>query len=260
MPDIFLSDLHLGAHEKETDGQIESDLFSLLNYCEEHRIKVHILGDLFDYWMEYPGHIPELGNPLLKRFEEFHQNNPATLYITGNHDNWTRKGFESAGFDVEPEFRILNLNGTLVFLLHGDGLVSSDINLKRPLLHRLLRSRWFISIYQKLTSPATGLFLMKHFSRFSRWKSHPDPSRLNRWAEKFLSSNRVSLILSGHDHIARVETFDFGTYINLGTFSNDRTVVVHTNGEFELVIWSSERQQFLPTGKSVRPARADKDQ
>ncbi|MEX2602525.1 MAG: metallophosphoesterase [Balneolaceae bacterium] len=253
MPDIFLSDLHYGAHDEETDQQIKSDLFSLLDYCEKHHVRIHILGDLFDYWMEYPGDFPEIGKQILKRFEEYHRDNPATLFITGNHDNWTREAFATAGFDVEPEFRILNLEGSLVFLLHGDGLASSEFRLKRPLLHRLIRSSWFVTFFQNLTTPAGGLFLMKYFSRFSRWKSHPDPSRLNRWAKEFLASGRADLILSGHDHVPRVETFDFGTYINVGTFSEDRTAALHTNGVFELVTWDSENRQLLPAGKTRHP-------
>ena len=53
-PSIFISDVHLGAFDKAKEAEVENDLITLINYCCAHKIKIYILGDLFDYWMEYP--------------------------------------------------------------------------------------------------------------------------------------------------------------------------------------------------------------
>ncbi|HBQ60690.1 MAG TPA: UDP-2,3-diacylglucosamine diphosphatase, partial [Balneolaceae bacterium] len=57
---IFLSDVHLGAFSAKTNKQIEEDLLALIEYCKQRHIELHILGDLFDYWMEFPekGFVP----------------------------------------------------------------------------------------------------------------------------------------------------------------------------------------------------------
>lgn len=51
---LFISDVHLGAFDKATEKEIEDELIALINHCCEQKIKIYILGDLFDYWMEYP--------------------------------------------------------------------------------------------------------------------------------------------------------------------------------------------------------------
>lgn len=58
---LFLSDAHLGGFSKEKNRKIEEDLIELVDYCLEQQIQIAVLGDLFDYWMEYPGSIPALG-------------------------------------------------------------------------------------------------------------------------------------------------------------------------------------------------------
>lgn len=127
MVHIFLSDVHLGANNPEETEQLEHELIRLVDYCESQKIQIHILGDFFDYWMEFPDYVPELGQDILKRFESYNRTvNSATTYITGNHDYWTVSHFEKLGFKVEHEFMNLDLGDRNLFLCHGDGL--SDEN------------------------------------------------------------------------------------------------------------------------------------
>src|SRR5699024_10075148 len=115
--------------EKE-NKRIESELIQLIDYCEQEGIHIAILGDLFDYWMEYPDKIPTIGKDLLARFYDFNQKMGPSLYITGNHDNWTHRHFQNSGFYVEHEHYFCSLNDSKVMLLHGDGL--SDRNQQLP--------------------------------------------------------------------------------------------------------------------------------
>jgi UDP-2,3-diacylglucosamine pyrophosphatase LpxH len=69
---------------------------------------------------------------------------------------------------------------------------------------------------------------------------------LDNWSEEFLRITDYDVVISGHDHQPRVLDFDGGTYINLGTFFDDRTVSFYNNGVVELVVWNAAEKTLLP--------------
>ncbi len=246
MKHLFISDVHLGAFEPSVNREIEEDLCCLINYCKEEGIRIHLLGDLFDYWMEYPEAHPEIGDKVLPELSSYNKNIAPITYITGNHDNWTFGYFKELGFDVESDFSELTIGKEKLFLHHGDGMSDKRFDLARPLFHRILRNSRFIKFYQLLFPAKTGLKLMKWFSDFNRKRPVEDPEPLNFWSEKFLKQHPVDYVICGHDHIPRIETFSFGTYINLGTFFRHRTVALYTNSQIKLVTWDGTTKDFKP--------------
>ncbi len=245
MKHLFISDVHLGAFKPHVNEEIEDDLCRLIDHCKEEKIHIHILGDLFDYWMEYPNSQPSVGKKALSILSSYNRVEPIT-YITGNHDNWTFGYFKELGFNVEEDFRNLTIEGKNFFLHHGDGMSEKRFELPRPFFHRVLRNRFFIKLYQFIFPPKLGLRIMKWFSDFNRKRSFEDPDPLNRWAEGMLMNHPVDVVICGHDHIPRMETFSFGTYINLGTFFKHRTVALYTNSQCKLVTWDGTAKAFKP--------------
>ena len=251
MPDtehLFLSDVHLGAFSKKKESEILRRLFSLIDYAAEHRARLYILGDLFDYWMEYPKQdfVPGLGKEILDRFERYNKEVGPALYITGNHDNWTFGHFVERGFDVEPDYRTLQLGNQKVLMMHGDGFPVSESEMIRPAFHRVLRNETFVRTYQKLLPPKAGLNLMKKFSSLTRRRNRSDPEPLNNFARQHLSTGKYNAILAGHDHLPRTETFERGKYINLGAFYKHQTLVRYINHAFTLVTWHEDTKEFVP--------------
>lgn len=252
MVHIFLSDVHLGANDSDQTKRLEHELIRLVDYCESEKIQIHILGDFFDYWMEFPDYIPDLGRSVLNRFEIYNRNmGNNTTYITGNHDYWTVSYFEELGFNVNHEYLKLQLDQSNLFLCHGDGLSDKRFRLRRPFLHRFIRHPKFVTFYKWVFPGKTGLQLMKSFSSFTRDENFIDPERLSNWAEFMLKKFSFDIIVSGHDHVPRVETFTGGTYINTGAFNHHRTVLKYTKGTFELVTWNDGEHEFQPFHKSV---------
>lgn len=244
---LFVSDAHLGGFDQSRDNQIEQSLIRLIDYCEDNGFDIHILGDLFDYWMEYPKHKPDLGKALLERFEAYNTQTGATLYITGNHDNWTNGYFQSLGFDLEVNYRLICLDEEKVMLMHGDGIEDPSFELSRPLFHRFLRNQRFVKAYQTVLPPKVGLGVMKSFSRLARMRENSETEKkLNKWAEKELKRKDTDVIICGHDHVPRILNFDFGTFINLGTFYQHRSMAIYNNGELSLVMWDAEARQLKP--------------
>ncbi len=250
---VFLSDVHLGAFTREKEAEVEHDLLTLINFCCAHSIKVYILGDLFDYWMEYPSKdfVPGVGKKVLKAFEKHNRECQPTTFITGNHDNWTYGHFEELGFDVEPNYRIISQNGYKTLLMHGDGRFGTSDDLLRPLFHGVLRNRKFVKSFQTILPPKLGLNVMRKFSGFSKLNDRRTPEPLNKHAKRILKEKDIDVVMMGHDHIPRVETFSHGTYINLGTFFHHKTLVIYNNEEYQLVRWNSSEQEFVPFNESV---------
>ncbi|MAL16250.1 MAG: hypothetical protein CL670_11275 [Balneola sp.] len=245
---LFLSDVHLGAFSSETNRQIEEDLIALIQHCIDEEIKIHVLGDLFDYWMEYPekGFVPDLGKRVLDAFERYNEAIEPALYITGNHDNWTFGHFKERGFEMEPNFRLLEIEDKRLLLMHGDGVAANKIDFPRAAFHQLLRDPRFVSTYQKILPPKAGLATMKMFSSLTRRRNYVNPEPLNRQAKKIFQRHNLDYILSGHDHVPRVETFPRGSYINLGTFFNHRTLALYNKDGMKLVKWKATSKNFVP--------------
>lgn len=244
---LFISDVHLGAFSKEKEVEIELRLIALINYAIDRKAQLYVLGDLFDYWMEYPdsNFIPEIGKSVLNAFEKYNQTITPAIYVTGNHDNWTFGHFKERGFDVETKFRIINIDQSNVLIMHGDGQVGERNDFFRPAFHNILRNSSFTNYYQKVFPPEIGLQIMKKFSNLTRKRNHTNPIPLNNHAKSILSSNEIDIVLCGHDHIPRTETFSTGTYINLGIFFEHGTLVRYINNEFQLVIWRDRTKDFV---------------
>lgn len=252
MHHLFISDVHLGAFEKEKRQEVIQDMIALIDYCEERTIKLHILGDLFDYWMEFPNYTPPLGKTILTRFKSYHEKIGATFFITGNHDCWTTGVFKEKGFNVKRNEAILSLDHRSVFLMHGDGISNKKYNMPRPMLNRVLRHPLFIALFQSLFSGKSANLIMKWFSAYTRDPSEESPDKLNRWARKLIIDYHFDVVITGHDHIARRETFSDGIYINCGAFHTNKTLAEYKNNEFRLVTWNSQLEKLLPYKRTLK--------
>jgi len=259
---IILSDSHLNSDLSDEQEETETDLIRVLEYCDRHSTSLLLLGDIFDYWMEYPGRVPNVA-PLFrehlraflkkhrspkflnqeKKSEDGISKEPVAIMVTGNHDNWTREYFPSIGLPLHQEYIEGVWPETSAFFLHGDGLEDPKFEFPRPFFHRFLRHPLFVHIYQSLFPEKKGLQLMKWFSEKSRIHSKPSIQRLNQFAETCISKGLANVVISGHDHVARKISFDNGVYMNCGSFHEQRTAIHYTNGEFRLVKW--EHNQFV---------------
>lgn len=249
---LFLADVHLGAFTDKENTRIEKDLIALIDFCEEQQITPVILGDFFDYWMEYADQPPPLGEQVLARFKRFHQStNSHTLYITGNHDNWTGNYLTSLGFDVEGEYRVIETSGMTIMVMHGDGLSDPALHFPRPAMHRFLRNSYFVQIYQALLPPRLGWYCMKKFSGSSKVTSRSakdknNEDRLNAWAQHYvLQNDAIQAVIYGHHHKKYLWQQNGATCMNPGSFGTERSVGLYTNKKFQIVTWDAGNRMLI---------------
>ncbi|MEX0929622.1 MAG: UDP-2,3-diacylglucosamine diphosphatase [Balneolales bacterium] len=243
---LFISDVHLGGFSPEKNREIETDLLSMIDYAESMKMEIIILGDLFDYWMEYPDRPPRVAPSVLERFAALHKKKPGTLFITGNHDNWTGSYLKDIGFDIEHEYRMFDLDNNRIFLMHGDGLSDQVFGLPRPFFHRLIRNVYFVSLYKKILPARSGIGLMRLYSRINRQLKaafKPGNPRLDSWAVHHLKE-KADTVICGHHHKPLFSAFGNKVYMNLGNFFNDRTAGIYANKSFYLVTWDGDSNTF----------------
>lgn len=113
-----------------------------------HADGLYLLGDIFDFWVEYRDEIPSGYDAVLFELKVLSESGCRIHFFKGNHDYWTLDYFErELGVEVvEEPYRVENLNGLSICMGHGDVLGCTSVGAKiifylfrNPLLIRILR-------------------------------------------------------------------------------------------------------------------------
>lgn len=125
-PAYFLSDAHLGAFPSGCVAQREELLVHQLESWVGKASHVFVLGDLFEFWMEYRHYVGKRHFRVLRALSLLVDNGCQVHLFQGNHDFAYGCYFtEELGVQVHREL-VTELQGHRLFLCHGDGLARSD--------------------------------------------------------------------------------------------------------------------------------------
>ena len=116
------------AHQKK--------LIDLLEEMSKDAVSIYMLGDMFDFWMEY--FIRDKGKRQYQPFcRELHRLTKKGIHVhffTGNHDMWTFGGLaQMTGAEIHYEPCTIQRYGKSLFLAHGDGLLPDNWETLYPL-------------------------------------------------------------------------------------------------------------------------------
>ncbi len=242
----FLSDAHLGIHVKNCDER-ESHLITFLRSMHDSASHLFIVGDLFDFWIEYRHAIRPNYFNILHEFKALIENGTRIYYLSGNHD-FALGPFlrDTIGIHICPDHFEITLQKKNIHLYHGDGILKSDYGYR--LWRRVLRNPVNQKLY-KLLHPNIGVPLASVFSGSSRY------FHKHRWTEKkrreyvqaaknFLDSG-ADITVMAHTHLAEIYDFDGKIYCNTGEWLRRYTYAKLKEGSVSL--W-----QYLP-GQSPVP-------
>jgi len=240
---LFISDVHAGGFDENKNKQLEKEFLQVLNWGKENSYKVFLLGDIFDYWMEFKnGYYQQEFDSLLASIFKLRDSQSTVTMITGNHDNWTESLFPEKGIEIEENFRILTINeNERVLLMHGDGLYLPNGKLKRPFFHQILRNKLFIRIFRLLFPDRKGISIMKKFSYLNRTirpTTNHSSKKLTSWFSDEFPKLGFETVICGHDHIPRLIRHNNLKFINLGAFFMHKTFALYTDNELKLVVWN----------------------
>jgi UDP-2,3-diacylglucosamine hydrolase len=125
----FLSDAHLGSLAIERGWAHQKKVIDLLEEMSKDAVSIYMLGDMFDFWMEYfiRDKAKRQYHPFFKEVRKLIRKGIHVHIFTGNHDLWTFGGLaELTGAEIHYEPCTIIRYGKSIYLAHGDGLLPSD--------------------------------------------------------------------------------------------------------------------------------------
>ena len=162
----FISDVHLGLLERQTDRKREDLLLKVLDKISIDAKEIFLVGDIFDYWFEYKEVVPSHFYRTLNKIDELKQKGIPITYIMGNHD-FGHKSFFLNEFNIKIERGDIEriIEGKKFYISHGDGKSKNDIGYL--ILKKILRSPISNFLF-RLIHPDLGIKLAKGSSSTSR--------------------------------------------------------------------------------------------
>lgn len=227
----FISDLHLGAQYRDLDPQRETLVLRFLLESASRATHLYILGDLFEFWMEYRSFVPKNHFRILAALEALTKKGVAVHYLSGNHDfNLGVFFHDQLGMQVHTDEIRLELQGRRLLLLHGDGLAKSDW--KYRILKKVFRHRVSNACF-RLLHPDFGMGLARSMSKLSRDQHQNQPRHMDEYesaCRALLADGRQDILIHGHTHAAFVKDFPEGVYVNSGEWLVRMEYVAMQNG------------------------------
>jgi UDP-2,3-diacylglucosamine pyrophosphatase LpxH len=251
---IFLSDIHLGTKDAQTEY-----LLDFLRHTEAGHI--YLVGDILDLWKLRSGwHWTRLNNDIVRLLIEKAEAGSIVNYIPGNHDELLRDytGSVFRGIHLVNEAVHTTADGRRFLLLHGDEFDSVVIN--SPWLAHA--GSW---AYDGL------LILNRHFNRLRRhlgfpyWSLSAYLKHKVKNAVNHISSFEQALareaagrgidgIICGHIHRATIADVDGVTYANCGDWVESCTALVEDfSGKLSVLHWVEQSGALLAQNAVAAP-------
>ncbi|MFW5959776.1 MAG: UDP-2,3-diacylglucosamine diphosphatase [Chitinivibrionales bacterium] len=238
----FLSDSHLGSKCCPQDA---ADKFlSLLYSIQESASGIYLVGDIFDFWIDYNSLIRSEFIDILHALRTLNKNGVDIHYIKGNHDFSLGKHFrEITGCYLHQGRVITEIQGQKVIIEHGNGFLRKQG--KDNLLLKILENPAAQWCY-KLIPPGIGISIAQYISGLSRDASFTGISPEERkmyieQAGETLSDKGADIIILGHTHYPEIyRLYNSGTYMNIGDMCENLTYGRICSGKAELLHYNGD--------------------
>ncbi len=235
----FLSDAHLGSLAIAHGRMQERRLVRFLDSIKTKAAAIYLLGDMFDFWLEYRYVVPKGYTRFLGKISELTDMGVEVHFFTGNHDLWTY-GYleEECGVIVHRKPITTEIYDKVFFLAHGDGLGDPDIKFKflKRMFHNHTCQRLLKAIH-----PRWGMSLGLHWAKKSRMK------RADGKEPPYLGENKEHLVLFAKEYIKThtdIDYFIFGhRHIELDLMLSHKTrmmIIGDWIWQFTYVVYDGE--------------------
>lgn len=222
---VFVADLHLGP-ESDPEGAREKAFVDFLGRLPADLKGLYLLGDIFDFWIDYRDVVPRGAVRMLAALAEVARR-AEVWFFPGNHDWWVTDYFEKElGVHISQEpYQVFSLDGKRVLMGHGDTLGAHDA--KSKLIFHVFRNRTCIALLKTL-HPHLVFSLARKWSAASyrRHMRHPyvfqgKESGIYRFVNEYGRTHEpADLYVFGHLHTpARLPVESGGELIILGDWS-----------------------------------------
>ena len=242
-PVYFISDVHLKLSLDKMEVDRRDKLYRLFEKILETGGTCFFLGDLFDFYFEYPDLIPKAYSDFYEKATSLKKRGVDLHFLTGNHDYWTKEFMEDMIMDkVYFDDTQIEIDGKRFYLTHGDGLLSWDHGYR--LLKKVIRSKTFIWLFHWL-HPTLAYKIARFISRSGHHHTHTADFNkdvrieLKQVAEKHFE-NGFDYMISGHYHLGEMFTVNKGKLAVLGDWFYRPSYAVFDGHDLNLVLWEND--------------------
>jgi UDP-2,3-diacylglucosamine hydrolase len=233
----FVADAHLGSESPAVERAKEADLVRLLAHLEHRATALYAVGDLFDFWFEYPGVTPRAYSDTLSALRSLTRSGVSLRFLGGNHDYWAGPAFEAiTGGTVHRQPVIETHFGKRLFIAHGDGLPAGDMRYRA--LKAVIRSRPAIAGF-RLLGPTLGWAIARRASALSEVTEERIRKALppmQAFLEAKLREGFDAAVV-GHVHRPCTWRTERGTAVIVGDWMWERSVVELSEDGFRMLRW-----------------------
>lgn len=237
----FASDNHLGAPTAEASRPREKKFVAWLDEIKEDAAAIFLLGDLFDFWMEFKTVVPKGFTRTLGKLAEISDSGIPIYYFVGNHDLWMNGYFEEElNIPVFHKPKEFTFNNKTFFIGHGDGLGPGDKGYKR--MKKVFTNPFCKWLFRWL-HPDLGVRMAQHLSVKNKLISGDDDAKFlgedNEWLVQYckrkLEDTHRDFFIFGHRHLPmNIDLNANSKYINLGDWIQYYTYGVFDGETMEL--------------------------
>lgn len=238
----FASDFHLGAPDAASSREREALLVQWLDEVSTDAAVIFLMGDIFDFWFEYPHVIPKGFVRFQGKLAQLRDAGLPIVFFTGNHDMWMFDYFkEEFGIPIYRKPQALQINDTRFYLHHGDGLGDHDR------MYKVLKVIFNNPVCQwlfKWLHPNVGMAIAQAWSRQSRLSHAGEEERfkgedrewLLHYCKEIEAKEHFDYYVFGHRHLRLdLAVGERSQYINLGEWVTLQTYGVFDGERFELL-------------------------
>ncbi len=237
LPVYFIADAHLGIESGDVERAKTDDLVELLGSLRSHASHLYLVGDIFDFWFEYPYSTPPRHERTIAALSSLARAGTAVHFIGGNHDYWAGGKLEAlTGASVHRNPIEATHFGRRIFVAHGDGLPKGDRGYR--LLRSVIRSPIAVAGFS-LIPPRVGAAI----ARWASGLSDVTDERIRRAVPPMLEFLREKLegefdaVVVGHVHRQIVREWTDGTGVVVGDWMAGRSVVALDASGFRPLRW-----------------------
>lgn len=231
----FASDTHFGAGSPEAERRRRRAFLAWLDTLEDPGF-LYLLGDIFDFWLDYPTYMPKTHLDILYGLRRLQDQGVVIRFVGGNHDIWCARYLQdSLGIDALPCGAVIEHQGTRLRLDHGDGLLGGDAfyaafraAVRNPVLVFLAKSVHPEILHRTATA----------ISRLSRENHWTDKDRLRRLIRRYGESHDhgdVDYLVVGHIHYPVQIEFEGWTFACLGDWVAHSTFGQLQDGRLDIL-------------------------
>ncbi|MBT3502663.1 MAG: UDP-2,3-diacylglucosamine diphosphatase [Candidatus Marinimicrobia bacterium] len=239
-PLYFISDIHLKLRTSSEEKSRRESLFRLLDQIRKTGGTCFFVGDLFDFYFEYPHLIPKAYTDFYQKAAEMKKDGVELHMLLGNHDYWVQEFLTDELMDhVYFNDTTFEVNGKKFYISHGDGLLSWDHGYR--LLKKVIRSPLFIWLFRWI-HPTIAYKIANAISRSGRHDTHSENFNedvrieIQDVAKKHFDHG-FDFMICGHYHLGEMFDVNGGKLAILGDWFNLPSYAVFDGINLKLHFW-----------------------